>query len=70
MNNNGTVGKLILDTHVLIWYIEGIKLDKNQVNIIDTSKSNNQLFISAIYIWEISMLASKGKIAFSIGISE
>ena len=62
--------KLTLDTHVLIWYMEGIKLSHEQVNIIDQAKANNKLFISAISIWEIAMLATKGKLAFSIRISE
>ncbi|MGV2431989.1 MAG UNVERIFIED_CONTAM: type II toxin-antitoxin system VapC family toxin [Rickettsiaceae bacterium] len=68
-NFDGTE-KLTLDTHVLIWYMEGIKLSQNQVHLIDKAKENNNLFVSAISIWEVAMLANKGKVAFSIGVSE
>lgn len=62
--------KLILDTHVLIWYLEGINLTQEHIRIIDTAKQNNSLYISAISIWEIAMLSSKAKIVFSIGLNE
>ena len=42
--------KLILDTHIIIWYIEGINLNKEQVKIIDDYQKNNNLYISAISI--------------------
>lgn len=62
--------KLILDTHIIIWYIEGINLNKEQIKIIDDYQKNNSLYISAISIWEISMLASKNKITFSVSLKE
>ena len=62
--------KLILDTHIIIWYIEGINLDKEQVKLIDDAQKNNELYVSAISIWEIALLASKGKITFSVNINE
>lgn len=65
-----TFGGVILDTHILIWYVEGIILTKHQIDIIDEAKSNNKLFISPISIWEIAMLANKGKIVFSMDIND
>ncbi len=62
--------QLILDTHVLIWYMEGIKLSNKQVTLIDKIREENNLYVSAISIWEISMLAKKDKIAFSISLTE
>jgi PIN domain nuclease of toxin-antitoxin system len=68
--SNATLEKLTLDTHVLIWYMEGIKLNSRQIDLIDKARNENALFVSAISIWEISMLASKGKLACSVNLSE
>lgn len=62
--------KITLDTHIIIWYAEGIKLTEKQVSIIDKARDNNALFISSISIWEISMLFNKGKAVFSMSVNE
>jgi PIN domain nuclease of toxin-antitoxin system len=62
--------RLTLDTHVLIWYTEGIKLTQTQVDLIENARRKGYLYISAISIWEICMLTSKGKIAFAISLSK
>ncbi|KDO03077.1 type II toxin-antitoxin system VapC family toxin [Rickettsia tamurae] len=61
---------LILDTHILIWYVEGIRLSEAQINLIEKIREKNKLYISAISIWEIVMLENKGKIAFSIELND
>lgn len=61
---------LTLDTHVLIWYAEGIKLTEKQINLIEKAREKGVLYISAISIWEISLLASKNKMTFSISMTE
>ena len=61
--------KIILDTHILIWYLEGIELKEKYVNIIDKARNSNSLYISAISIWEIAMLANKNKIALSVNLN-
>lgn len=61
---------IILDTHTLIWYTEGIKLSKLQVDLIAKAREQNILYISAISIWEIALLANKGKIALSVSLPE
>jgi PIN domain nuclease of toxin-antitoxin system len=55
---------------VLIWYTEGIKLTESQINLIETDRKKGCLYISAISIWEVTMLVSKDKIAFSIGLNQ
>ena len=72
MTNNGYthLERLTLDTHVLIWYTEGIKLTPYQVDLIEKVREKGCLYISAISIWEVSMLASKDKIAFAISLSK
>lgn len=61
---------LILDTHILIWYVEGITLSKAQIELIEKVREKNKLYISAISIWEIVMLENKGKIAFSVNLND
>jgi PIN domain nuclease of toxin-antitoxin system len=72
MNNQtyAQVERLVLDTHVLLWYTEGIKLSQSQVELIGKARLKGSLYISAISIWEIALLASKDKIAFSISLGE
>ena len=70
MNNLHNDSVIVLDTHILIWYLEGIKLDERQIQIIEDARKQNNLYICAISIWEIGMLANKGKIAFSINVKE
>ncbi|KJV81107.1 PIN domain protein [Rickettsia hoogstraalii str. RCCE3] len=61
---------LILDTHILIWYAEGIKLSKHQIELIEKAREHNMLYISAISIWEVAMLENKGKIVLSISLND
>lgn len=54
--------KLLLDTHILLWYALGDpKLSDNLRSIIaaDTTK----LWLSPISIWEVLLLAEKGRIS-------
>ncbi|WP_341789675.1 type II toxin-antitoxin system VapC family toxin [Rickettsia endosymbiont of Polydrusus tereticollis] len=61
---------LILDTHILIWYVEGIELSESQIGLIEKAREKNMLCISAISIWEIAMLESKGRIALSVSLAD
>jgi PIN domain nuclease of toxin-antitoxin system len=53
--------KLLLDTHVWIWYLSGNKRlsEKLQTTIND---DNNELWLSPISIWEALLLEEKGRI--------
>lgn len=56
---------LLLDTHIWIWLINGENsLSKKLIKAINETAQKNALFISAISLWEVSMLEAKGKIAF------
>jgi len=58
---------LILDTHIWIWAINGDeKIQKSGfLNQIQKSVKNNNIFISAISLWEVAMLVSKGRLKLS-----
>jgi PIN domain nuclease of toxin-antitoxin system len=70
ITDNQKIEKLVLDTHILIWYVEGIELSEEQVKIIEEKRQSNQLYTSSISIWEVAQLNAKKKLAFSIPISE
>ncbi len=70
LDDKNLVEKITLDTHIIIWYSEGIKLTEEQVSMIDNARDNNSLFISSISIWEIAMLFTKGKTVFSMSLNE
>lgn len=54
---------LLLDTHVLLWMVNGdVALSSQSRKLIDAASEKQALFVSAISIWEIAMLESKGKI--------
>jgi len=53
--------RLLIDTHVLLWLVEGYgSLGKESRIAIDSSTCQNCLYISAITPWEIGLLVSKG----------
>jgi PIN domain nuclease of toxin-antitoxin system len=62
--------KLVLDTHVLIWYAEGINLSNAQVEEVDNYRKGAGLLVSSISMWEIAMLLNKGKISLSLPLQE
>lgn len=70
LDDKNSAAKITLDTHIIIWYAEGINLTEKQVGVIDRARDNNSLFISSISIWEIAMLFKKGKTVFSMSLNE
>lgn len=70
MTGNSERGKLLLDTHILLWYVEGINLPAASVESIELFRKADNLYLSAISIWEVAMLTGKGKIIFSVALKE
>ncbi|MDO8518942.1 MAG: type II toxin-antitoxin system VapC family toxin [Deltaproteobacteria bacterium] len=53
--------KILLDTHVWLWYLEGSKsLPSRLRKFLDAG--GNEIWLSPISVWEAVMLAEKGKI--------
>ena len=62
---------LLLDTHAWVWLMEGSsELDATLISRIETSAQSRQLFVSAISVWEIATLASKGRLRFPIPVQD
>jgi PIN domain nuclease of toxin-antitoxin system len=60
---------IIVDTHALIWYIEGNnKLSSKAVSAIENL--SNQVFVSKASLWEIAIKISLGKLQISIGFDD
>jgi len=58
---------IILDTHIWIWLINGDeKVGKPSIlNLIKKSVKNSNIFIPAICLWEVVMIASKKRISLN-----
>ena len=55
---------LLLDTHVWIWLIEGVaaQFGRKALRRIERASSDGRLRVSIISVWEVAMLASKGRV--------
>jgi len=61
----------LLDTHVLLWWLEGKKhLSKRQQRIIDKASAERPLFVSDITLWEIATLSELGRIKLGTPLRE
>lgn len=57
---------ILLDTHVWIWLLNGDEQIKNSkcLSYIENAVKYSNIRISAISVWEVGMLESKGRIKF------
>ena len=56
--------QLLIDTHILIWFLEGNKLlSKSRRQII--ANLNNDVFVSIASLWEIAIKISVGKLTLA-----
>jgi len=59
---------ILLDTHTLLWAIgQSNKLSKKVVNEIENR--DNEIFVSAVSLWEIALKSSIGKLKLSFPIA-
>ena len=58
---------LVLDTHVWIWMVEGLRdsLSTKAAEAVERASASGGLSISAISVWEVAMLESKGRLTLS-----
>jgi PIN domain nuclease of toxin-antitoxin system len=67
-----STGPFVLDTHVWIWLMEGLKseLSDATVRVIEEAGSRSELALAAISVWELGMLEARGRITLSRSIDE
>ena len=57
---------LLLDTHAWIWLMEGATgIPAAARGSIEQAANAGSLWVSAISVWEVAMLAAKGRVVFS-----
>jgi PIN domain nuclease of toxin-antitoxin system len=61
--------RVLLDTHVLIWLVEG---DKNLSTVARSAieDENNSLYLSIVSLWEITIKLSLGKLNLQLPVDE
>jgi len=65
------VSLVLLDTHVLVWLLNGDqKLNQKALKAINRSMAEEAVMLSAISPWEIAMLASKGRLTLDRDVGE
>ena len=58
---------IVLDTHAWLWFVDDpLLIRKGALEAIDVAITNQRLYISCISVWEVMMLASKGRLQFSV----
>ena len=62
---------ILLDTHVLLWWIDGRqKLPTPVLKEIESHKKKQTLALSAITFWEIAMLSKKGRLSLKTDLKQ
>ena len=56
---------LLLDTHIWLWFLQGNNTIK-AVEKLKTAAQKGHLGIPAICVWEVAMLATKGRISLGM----
>lgn len=59
--------RALLDTHVLLWWVNGDpRLSSEQLQILEQANEDQPLWVSDISLWEIATLASLKRIELQI----
>ncbi|CAN5498721.1 type II toxin-antitoxin system VapC family toxin [soil metagenome] len=68
MSSREATGPVLLDTHTWIWLMEGLadRLGTSTRRLIDEAARMASVRVSAMSIWEIAMLESRGRITLSL----
>lgn len=69
----GKSGLIVLDTHALIWWVDGNPhLSANAKSIIDTELAHEDglVVVSSISAWEIALLVAKERLALALSTDE
>src|SRR6266581_3993411 len=63
---------LLLDTHVWIWIVDGIrgKLSLSCIDSVRGATRENRLLVSVISVWEVAILEAKRRISLSMSCRE
>ena len=62
--------KVLLDTHVLIWWVNGEGLTRRQARAIESREPSEPLLVSNITLWEIATLHELGRLELDLAIRD
>jgi PIN domain nuclease of toxin-antitoxin system len=61
----------LLDTHAWLWWVEGDRrLQRRVRDTLDRLPQEGRPYLSAISLWEVAMLVERGRVVFSVSLSE
>jgi PIN domain nuclease of toxin-antitoxin system len=61
---------IVLDTHALLWWIEGMGLSKHARAAIDQElEDEGEIIVSAMSAWEVMLLVNKGRLGLAMEVS-
>jgi PIN domain nuclease of toxin-antitoxin system len=61
----------LLDTHAWIWWIEDDRRLRRRVrDTLDRLPRDERPYLSAISLWEVAMLVARGRVVFTVPLSE
>lgn len=62
---------IILDTHVLLWWVNGSPtLSKPAKEAIDTAVNSRSIYVSCISSWEIALLVERGRLRLALDVRD
>lgn len=63
---------IVLDTHVLVWWVDGDskKLSRKARQAIEQRSKRNELLVASISVFEITTLERRGRLRFNISAAE
>jgi PIN domain nuclease of toxin-antitoxin system len=69
---DGSTGPIILDTHLWIWAVEGLRdeISTAAIREIEDGSRRGEIRVSAISVWEVAMLEAQGRIGLSRPVEE
>ncbi len=61
----------LLDTHAWIWWVDqDVKLGAKTIAVLDSLPRDQRPFICDISLWEVAMLAERGRLELDVPLSE
>lgn len=62
---------IVLDTHAWVWWVSDPKrLSARAREAVDQAAKEGELYLSSISVWEVALLAERGRLRLAMDVSE
>ena len=61
---------IVLDTHALVWWVEGGKLSQAAATAIADEQPDGEILVSSITAWELALLVRRGRLRLALDVSD